>query len=337
MEKRNLGKDFTVSAVVMGCMGLSHAYGAPTEKNEAIRLLHQAVDLGYTFFDTAEVYGTADDPHINEEIVGEALRPYKDKVVIATKFGIRFDKECGTYPYPLIADAHPESIRKSVEGSLKRLGIECIDLYYQHRIDPNIPPEDVAGVMSELIKEGKIKRWGISETGEEYLRRAHAVCPVTAVENRYSMMYRDYESLFPTLEELGIAFVAFSPMANGFLTAKYDETSRFEKGTDYRNSMPQFQSDAIKKNQELLDLLRKTAAEKNATPAQISLAWMMCKKPYIIPIPGTRKLERLCENAGASDIRLSEQEVIELDAALDKLPMSDVFGGSKTRTINHNG
>lgn len=189
MEKRNLGKDFTVSAVGMGCMGLSHAYGAPTEKNEAIRLLHQAVDLGYTFFDTAEVYGTADDPHINEEIVGEARRSYKDKVVIATKFGIRFDKECGTYPYPLIADARPESIRKSVEGSLKRLGIECIDLYYQHRIDPNIPPEDVAGVMSELIKEGKIKRWGISETGEEYLRRAHAVCPVAAVENRYSMMH----------------------------------------------------------------------------------------------------------------------------------------------------
>lgn len=194
-------------------MGLSHAYGAPTEKNEAIRLLHQAVDLGYTFFDTAEVYGTADDPHINEEIVREALRSYKDKVVIATKFGIRFDKECGTYPYPLIADARPESIRKSVEVSLKQLGIECIDLYYQHRIDPNIPPEDVAGVMYELIKEGKIKRWGISETGEEYLRRAHVVCPVTAVENRYSMMYRDYEPLFPTLEELGIAFVAFSPMA----------------------------------------------------------------------------------------------------------------------------
>ena len=245
---------------------------------------------------------------------------HKDKVVIATKFGIRFDKECGTYPYPLIADARPKSIRKSVEGSLNRLGIECIDLYYQHRIDPNIPPEEVAGVMSELIKEGKIKRWGISETGEEYLRRAHVVCPVTAVENRYSMMYRDYESLFPTLEELGISFVAFSPMANGFLTAKYDETSRFEKGTDYRNSMPQFQSDAIKKNQ-----------------AQISLAWMLCKKPYTIPIPGTRKLERLHENAGASDIRLSEKEVLALDAALDKVPMSDVFGGSKTRTINHNG
>ncbi len=240
MEKRNLGKDFIVSAVGMGCMGLSHAYGAPTEKSEAIRLLHQAVDLGYTFFDTAEVYGTSDFPHINEEIVGEALRPYKDKVVIATKFGIRFDKDCRKYPYPLITDARPESIRKSVECSLKRLGIECIDLYYQHRIDPNIPPEEVAGMMSELIKEGKIKRWGISETNEEYLRRAYSVCPVTAVENRYSMMYRDYESLFPVLEELGIAFVAFSTMANGFLTAKYNEKSRFEKDTDYRSSMPQF-------------------------------------------------------------------------------------------------
>lgn len=336
MEKRSLGNDFTVSAVGMGCMGLSHAYGVPTEKKEAIRLLHQAVDLGYTFFDTAEVYGTADEPHINEEIVGEALRPYQDKVIIATKFGIRFDKKCGMYPYPLIADARPESIRTSVEGSLKRLGMECIDLYYQHRIDPNIPPEEVAGVMSELIKEGKVKRWGISETNEEYLRRTHAVCPVTAVENRYSMMYRDYEALFPVLEELGITFVAFSPMANGFLTAKYDENSRFEKDTDYRSSMPQFQSDAIKKNQELLDLLRRTADKKNATPAQISLAWMLCKKPYIIPIPGTRKLERLRENAGASDIRLTEQEVLALDNALDKIPMSAVFGGSRISGFNHN-
>lgn len=199
---------------------------------------------------------------------------------------------------------------------------------------PHLLPEEVAGVMLELIKEGKIKGWGISETSEEYLRRAHAVCPVTAVENRYSMMFRDYESLFSTLEELGVAFVAFSPMANGFLTAKYDEKSKFEKDTDYRSSMPQFQSDAIKKNQELLDILRKTAEEKNATPAQISLAWMLCKKPYIIPIPGTRKLERSCENAGASDIRLTEQEVLVLDAALDKVPMSTVFGGSKTRGIS---
>lgn len=334
MKYRQLN-NMTISAVGMGCMGLSHAYGSPVEKNEAVYLLHKAVDIGYTFFDTAEIYGTSDNPHINEEIVGEALRPYGDKVIIATKFGIRFDTECGKYPYPLITDSHPETIRKSVEGSLKRLGTECIDLYYQHRIDPNISPEEVAGVMSELIKEGKIKAWGISETGEEYLRKAHAVCPVTAIQNRYSMMYRDYESLFPVLEELGISFVAFSPMANGFLTAKYNTDSKFEYGTDCRSTMPQFQKDAMEKNQELLKLLRRTAEEKNATPAQISLAWLLCKKPYIIVIPGTRRLKRLHENAGVVDIKLTKQEVQALDTALDKIPMSAVFGGSKTRGTNN--
>lgn len=335
MEDRNLGKQFKVSAVGLGCMGLSHAYGAPTEKNEAIRLLHQAVDLGYTFFDTAEVYGTPNDPHINEEIVGEALHSLKDKVIIATKFGIRFDMKCGKFPYPLIADSRPNFIRKSVEGSLSRLKTDCIDLYYQHRIDPDIPPEEVAGVMSDLIKYGKIKAWGISEADEEYLRRAHAVCPVAAVQNRYSMMYRNYERLFSTIEELGISFVAFSPMANGFLSAKYHADSKFEKGTDYRQAMPQFQKEAIEKNQELLNLLRHTAEEKNATPAQISLAWMLCKKSFIIPIPGTRKLERLHENAGAVNIKLTEKEVQALDTALDKIPMSAVFGGSQTRSINN--
>lgn len=330
MKYRHLN-DFTISAVGMGCMGLSHAYGSPVDKKEAVYLLQKAVDIGYTFFDTAEVYGTSNDPHINEEIIGEALRPYRDKVVIATKFGIRFDTECGTYPYPLIADARPESIRKSIESSLKRLGTDCIDLYYQHRIDPNIPPEEVAGIMSDLIKEGKIKTWGISETGEEYLRKSHAVCPVTAIQNRYSMMYRDYESLFPVLEELGIAFVAFSPIANGFLSAKYNADSKFEKDTDYRSSMPQFQKKAIEQNQELLDLLQKTAEEKNATPAQISLAWMLCKKPYIIPIPGTRKSERMQENADSSDIELSLSEVQKLDEILDRIPMSEVYGGVRTR------
>lgn len=326
--------DLTISAVGMGCMGLSHAYGSPVEKKEAVYLLQKAVEMGYTFFDTAEVYGTQDNPHINEEIVGEALRPYKAKVVIATKFGIGFDKECGKYPYPLIANARPETIRKSVEGSLKRLGIECIDLYYQHRIDPNIPPEEVAGVMSELIKEGKIKRWGISECNEEYLRKAHAVCPVAAIENRYSMMYREYESLFPTLEELGVALVAFSPMANGFLSGKYNKNSTFESGTDYRPTMPQFQADAIEKNQELLTFLRHIAQEKNATPAQISLAWMICKKPYIIPIPGTRNENRLLENAGSADIELSASEVQKLDEMLDKIPMSEVYGGVRTRSAS---
>ncbi|MCM1222065.1 MAG: aldo/keto reductase, partial [Lachnospiraceae bacterium] len=276
------------------------------------------------------------DPHINEEIVGEALRPYRDKIVIATKFGIRFDRSSGKYPCPLIADARPEAIRKSVEGSLKRLGTDCIDLYYQHRIDPNIPPKEVAGVMSELIKEGKIKAWGISETGEEYLRKAHAVCSVTAIQNRYSMMYRDYEKLFPVLEELGISFVAFSPMANGFLTAKYDTNSKFEHGTDYRGTMPQFQKEAMEQNQELLNLLRYTAEDKNATPAQISLSWMLCKKPFIIPIPGTRNPDRLQENADSADINLTQQEVQALDTALDNIPMSAVFGGSKTRSTDNN-
>lgn len=239
MKYRNW-KGMHLSAVGMGCMGLSHAYGKPLEKKDAVALLQKAVEMGYTFFDTAEVYGTSDDPHINEELVGEALRPYRSQVVIATKFGIGFDKSGGKIPYPLVADARPETIRKSVEGSLKRLGVECIDLYYQHRIDPNTSPEEVADVMAKLIQEGKIRHWGISECDESYLRRAHAVCPVTAIQNRYSMMYRNYEQLFPVLEELGVALVAFSTLANGFLSGRYDANSRFEAGTDYRGTMPQF-------------------------------------------------------------------------------------------------
>lgn len=329
MKQRTLGKDLTVSAVGLGCMGLSHAYGAATEKNEAIRVLQQAVDMGYTFFDTAEVYGDDKDPHINEQIVGEALRPYGGKVIIATKFGVRHDTEAGVYPYPVVPDARPEVIRRSVEGSLKRLGVDCIDLYYQHRIDPKTPPEEVAGVMADLMKEGKIRHWGISETTEDYLRRAHAVCPVTAIENRYSMMARHHEALFPVLEELGVGFVAFSPMANGFLTGKYDKTSTFDAGTDYRASMPQFQSDAYEANRALLALLDETAARKNATPGQISLAWMLCKKPWIVPIPGSRKPERLAENAGAAEVALTPAEVTALDDALEKTPMSAVFGGTQ--------
>lgn len=329
MDQRLLGKNLNVSAVGLGCMGLSHAYGAPTEKKEAIRLIQKAVEMGYTFFDTAEVYGTADDPHINEELVGEALRPYGDKVVIATKFGIRFDTQAGIHPYPLITDSKPEAIRTSLEGSLKRLGVESVDLYYQHRIDPKVPPEEVAGVMADLIREGKIKHWGISEANEDYLRRAHAVCPVTAVQNRYSMMYRDYEQLFPVLEELGVALVAFSPLANGFLSGKYDQNSKFDPVNDYRASMPQFQADAVRKNRNLLKMLGYIARSYDSTPAQISLAWMLCKKPYIIPIPGTRKLKRLRENAGAVDIRLTPAEVSALDEELARMEMSAVFGGSK--------
>lgn len=330
MKYRNW-KGMHLSAVGMGCMGLSHAYGKPLEKKDAVALLQKAVEMGYTFFDTAEVYGTSDDPHINEELVGEALRPYRSQVVIATKFGIGFDKSGGKIPYPLVADARPETIRKSVEGSLKRLGVECIDLYYQHRIDPNTSPEEVADVMAKLIQEGKIRHWGISECDESYLRRAHAVCPVTAIQNRYSMMYRNYEQLFPVLEELGVALVAFSTLANGFLSGRYDANSRFEAGTDYRGTMPQFQAEAVAENQELLAYLHQIAAEKQATPAQIALVWMLCKKPWIIPIPGTRNPERMQENANAADVALSPAEVEKIDAMLDKIPVSAVYGGVATR------
>ena len=326
MQTRKLGKDLTVFAMGLGCMGFSHAYGASTPPEEAIRLLRQAAEIGYTFFDTAEVYGTPDDPHANEQLVGEALAPIRNKVVIATKFGLRFDFESGRVPVPLIPDSSPDSIRKSVEGSLKRLKTDHIDLYFQHRIDPRVSPEEVAGVMADLIREGKITHWGISETDEEYLRRAHAVCSVTAVQNRYSMMARHYETLFPALEELQVGLVAFSPMANGFLSGRYGKEESFDRKTDYRSVMPQFKREAVEQNSGLLELLAGTAARKGATPAQISLAWLLCKKPWIVPIPGTRKPERMQENAGAAAVTLSEQEVQALDEALDRMKLSAVYG-----------
>ena len=269
MKYRTLDSDLTVSAVGLGCMGMSHAYGAPANKKEMAELLAQAVGMGYTFFDTAEVYGTPDNPHDNEELVGAALKPYRDKIVLATKFGIHFDMTSTAVNKPLVPDSRPEVIRASVDASLKRLGTDHIDLYYQHRLDPKVPIEEVAGVMADLILEGKITHWGLSEATEETIRRAHAVCPVTAIQNRYSMMARWYESLFPVLEELHIGYVAFSPLANGFLSGKYDKTSKFEAGTDYRSVMPQFQPDSIDQNRALLELLHRLAAEKNATPAQI--------------------------------------------------------------------
>lgn len=329
MQYRTLGSDLTVSAVGLGCMGMSHAYGAPADKKEMAELLAQAVDLGYTFFDTAEVYGTPEHPHDNEELVGAALKPYWDKIVLATKFGIHFDMSSTATNKPLVPDSRPEVIRASVEASLKRLGTDHIDLYYQHRLDPKIPIEEVAGVMADLIREGKITHWGLSEATEDTIRRAHAVCPVTAIQNRYSMMARWYESLFPVLEELHIGYVAFSPLANGFLSGKYDKSSRFDAGTDYRSVMPQFQPENIDRNHDLLTLLQKLAEQNNATPAQISLAWMLCKKPYLVPIPGTRRLSRLLENAGAADVTLSAEEVAAIDKALDGMAMSEVFGGSK--------
>ena len=329
MQYRTLGSDLTVSAVGLGCMGMSHAYGAPADKKEMTELLAQAVDLGYTFFDTAEVYGTPEHPHDNEELVGAALKPYRDKIVLATKFGIHFDMSSTATNKPLVPDSRPEVIRASVEASLKRLGTDHIDLYYQHRLDPKIPIEEVACVMADLIREGKITHWGLSEATEDTIRRAHAVCPVTAIQNRYSMMARWHEDLFPVLEELHIGYVAFSPLANGFLSGKYDKSSRFDAGTDYRSVMPQFQPENIDRNHDLLTLLQKLAEQNNATPAQISLAWMLCKKPYLVPIPGTRRLSRLLENAGAADVTLSAEEVAAIDKALDGMAMSEVFGGSK--------
>ena len=299
------------------------------DKDTAVKFIQKAVEAGYTFFDTAEIYGTADDPHINEKIVGEALKPYRDKVVIATKFGITFDHDSGIIPLPLVTDSRPEVIRKSVEGSLKRLQTDHIDLYYQHRLDKNVPIEEVAGVMADLIKEGKILHWGLSEATEETIRRAHKICPLTAIQNRYHMMYRNYENLFSVLEELNIGFVAFSPLANGFLSGRYTADSRFTEKGDYRAVMPQFQPEAYESNRKLLQLINDMAEEKQATPAQISLAWMICKKPYIMPIPGTRKENRLIENIGAADINLTAQEIAQIDKALAEMDMSEVYGGTK--------
>ena len=325
MKYRILGKDLKVSAVSLGCMGMTHAFGAPSDTKEMTRLIHEAVELGYTMFDTAECYiGVFPDGSTayNEELVGAALKPYRDKIVIATKFGVHHA------PDGLITDSSPETIRKSVEGSLKRLGTDYIDLYYQHRIDPDVAPETVAQTMSQLIKEGKIRYWGISEANEEYLRRANEVCPVTAIQNRYSMMARWYEDLFPVLEELHIGYVAFSPLANGLLSAKYDKDQKFGSD-DYRSRMLQFTAEGIEKNRELLDFLYETAERKNSTPAQISLAWMMCRHKNLVPIPGTRKSVRLRENAGAADIELSPEEIARIDCALNHMEMSEVFGGAK--------
>ena len=324
MKNRKLG-NLEVSPLGMGCMGLSHASGAPTERKEAVRIIRQTFEMGYTFFDTAECYtGVNEDgsTSYNEELVGEALLPVRDKVIIATKCGVQHGST------DLILDSRPETIRKSVEDSLKRLTIDCIDLYYQHRIDPKVPAEEVAGTMAELIEEGKILHWGISETTEEYLRLAHAVCPVTAVQNRYSMMARWHESLFPTLEELNVGFVAFSPMANGFLTGCYDQNSKFEYGSDYRSFMPQFTPEGMEKGREILELLTHLANSKNATPAQLSLAWMLCKKPWIVPILGSRKPERLKENLCAAEVMLSPSEIASIDEKLDRMEFV-VFGGHK--------
>ena len=326
MNYRTLGKDLTVSTIGLGCMGMTHAYGPPAPEAKMKQLLHRAIGLGYTFFDTAECYtGKRRDGSIayNEELLGTALKPYRSKIVIATKFGVEHS------PLGLKTDSRPETIRKSVEGSLKRLDTDYIDLYYQHRIDPKVPVEDVAGTLADLIAEGKVRYWGMSEADEEHIRKAHTVCPLTAVQNRYSMMYRDYDSLFPTLQELNIGYVAFSPLANGILSDRYNRWSKFELNTDYRSFMPQYKAKAYEENKDLFALLRGLAQEKNATPAQISLAWMIAKHPNLVPIPGTTKSDRLAENAGAAEIILTAQDVAEIEESLDNMKMSAVFGGSK--------
>ena len=312
-----------VYPVGLGCMGFSHASGAPTDHDTAVRTIREAYEMGYDFFDTAECYtGVYPDGTIsyNEELVGEALRDVRQNVVIATKCGVTHGGD------HLILDSSPARIRSSVEGSLKKLGTDHIDLYYQHRIDPKVEPETVAETMGTLIREGKILAWGISETTEDYLRRAHAVTPVTAIENRYSMMARWYENIFPVCEELGISYVAFSPMANGFLTGKYNAQTQFEGSEDFRSRMPQYTEEGYSKAKELIDLLNSLSREKNATPAQLSLAWMICKKPFIIPIPGSRKPERLKENQEAGNVILSAEEIAAIDKRLDTMTF-DVFGG----------
>ena len=327
MQKRVLGKDLEVSAVGLGCMGFTHAYGTAMDETEAAKAIAAAVDMGYTFFDTAECYlGNRADGTLarNEDLVGEALKPYRNQVKIATKCGVQHS------PEGLVMDSRPETIRKAIEGSLTRLQTDHVDLYYQHRIDPKVSPEEVAGVMADLIKEGKILHWGISETDEEYLRRAHAVCPVTCVQNRLSMMARWYEKLFPVLEELNVGFVAFSPLANGFLSDAFKKGETFEAG-DFRNFMPQYKEENYDANRELLDYVRMLATEKNATPAQISLAWMLNKKPYIVPIPGSRKVDRIRENFESGNVILTADEVTQIDRQLDRIQTSGVFGGSPVK------
>ena len=307
MQTRKLGNQgLEVSAIGLGCMGISFSYYPFPEKKDAINLLQKAVELGVNFFDTAEVYG----PYTNEEVVGEALAPLRDKIIIATKFGfnIQDGKMMGV-------NSKPEQIRKAVEGSLKRLKTDIIDLLYQHRVDPNVPIEDVAGTVKELIKEGKVKYFGLSEAGAQTIRRAHAVQPVSALQSEYSLWTRQHEKeIIPAIEELGIGLVAFSPLGKGFLTGKIDEHTKFAQG-DIRNIIPRFTEDARAANQALLDLINQFAEKKKATPAQIALAWVLAQKPWIVPIPGTTKLHRLQENIGAANIKFSKEELQEMEEA----------------------
>lgn len=310
MQTRKLGKNGPeVSALGLGCMGMSHGYGVVADKKEMIALIHKAVESGVTFFDTAEVYG----PFINEELVGEALQPFKSKVVIATKFGFKAGSVTGGL------DSRPEHIREVCEASLKRLRVETIDLFYQHRVDPEVPIEDVAGAVKDLIQEGKVKYFGMSEAGVKNIRKAHAVQPVTALQSEYSLFWREPEAeIIPTLEELGVGFVPFSPLGRGFLTGKITADTAF--GTDdFRNKLPRFASENLSANMVIVDLLTAIAAEKQVTPAQIALAWLLAQKPWIVPIPGTTKLHRFMENIGALDVNLTSDDLKKIDEAASKI------------------
>ena len=308
MQKRKIG-DLEVSEIGLGCMGMSHGYGEPSDKKEMISIIHKAIDLDVTFFDTAEVYG----PFTNEELVGEALKPFKNKVVIATKFGIKLEN------FKQVLDAKPETIRKSVEGSLKRLNIEVIDLYYLHRVDPNTPIEEVASTIKDLIKEGKVKYWGLSEAGANTIRKADSVCKLTAIQSEYSMMWREPEKeIIPLLEELNIGFVPFAPLGRGFLTGMLDKNSTF-KNNDFRSIVPRFEKENLEANQVLVELIKEIANKKNITLPQVALAWVLAQKSFIVPIPGTRNLERLKDNIYSTDVLLTEEELKDINEALSKI------------------
>jgi aryl-alcohol dehydrogenase-like predicted oxidoreductase len=313
MQKRKLGKsNLEVSALGLGCMGLSHGYGVAVNKKDGISLIQAAVERGITFFDTAEAYG----PFKNEELVGEALAPFRDRVVIATKFGFNFDANTGKQ---LGVNSRPEHIKQVAEASLKRLRTDVIDLFYQHRVDPNVPIEDVAGAVKDLIREGKVKHFGLSEAGVKTIRRAHAVQPVTALQNEYSLWWREPEAeVIPTLQELGIGFVPFSPLGRGFLTGTINEETELEKG-DFRNIIPRFTAENRKANQAFVNMLGTFAQQKRATPAQIALAWLLAQKPWIVPIPGTTKLHRLEENIGAANVELSPGDLRDLETAASRV------------------
>lgn len=326
MQKRKLGNsNLEVSAIGLGCMGLSFGYGPATEKSEGVKLIRAAFEYGVTFFDTAEVYG----PFTNEEMVGEAVAPFRDQVVIGTKFGFKDgDTTAGL-------DSRPERIRLVAEQSLKRLQTDRIDLFYQHRVDPNVPMEDVAGTVRDLIQEGKVKHFGLSEAGEEMIRRAHAVQPVTALQSEYSLWWREPEqSVMPTLEELGIGFVPFSPLGRGFLTGAIKEDTKFE-GNDIRNSLPRFETEALQANLALVELLGEIADNKHATRAQIALAWLLAQKPSIVPIPGTTKLHRLTENVGAANVELTAEDLQRIEAAINQVQVrGDRYTAQMQKTVN---